>query len=60
MCYTHLKLALLLHKQGLVATGVGTTAIVQVIDGEREHCFRFVRNACGMSDDAVSSKFSER
>ena len=25
LCYTHLKLALLLHKQGLVATGVGTT-----------------------------------
>ena len=24
-CYTHLKLALLLHKQGLVATGVATT-----------------------------------
>ena len=25
LCYTHRKLALLLHKQGLVATGVGTT-----------------------------------
>ena len=25
LCYTHLKLALLLHKQDLVATGVGTT-----------------------------------
>ena len=24
-CYTHLKLALLLHKKGLVATGVATT-----------------------------------
>ena len=24
LCYTHLKLALLLHKQGLVATGVAT------------------------------------
>ena len=25
LCYTHLNLALLLHKQGLVATGAGTT-----------------------------------
>ena len=25
LCYTHLKLTLLLHKQGLVATGVATT-----------------------------------
>ena len=27
LCYTHLNLALLLHKQGLVATGVGTTVV---------------------------------
>ena len=27
LCYTHLKLALLLYKQGLVATGVGTTVM---------------------------------
>ena len=25
LCYTHLKSALLLHKQGLVATGIATT-----------------------------------
>ena len=25
LCYAHLKLALLLHKQGLVATGIATT-----------------------------------
>ena len=31
MCYTHMKLALLLHKQGLVATGVGTTVILAQI-----------------------------
>ena len=28
LCYTHLKLALLLHKQGLVATGVATTVVI--------------------------------
>ena len=28
LCYTHLNLALLLHKQDLVATGVATTVIL--------------------------------
>ena len=27
LCYIHLKLALLFHKQGLVATGIATTVI---------------------------------
>ena len=27
LCYTYLKLALLLHKQGLVATGIATTVV---------------------------------
>ena len=27
LCYTHLKLALLFHKQDLAATGVGTTVV---------------------------------
>ena len=30
-CYIHLKLALLLHKQGLVATGVATTVFTKLL-----------------------------
>ena len=42
LCYTHLKLALLLHKQGLVATGVGTTVIFKdhLMENEEKPSFR--------------------
>ena len=42
LCYTHLKLALLLHKQGLVATGVATTISIYILSQKLNGTFQYL------------------